>query len=37
MKLFPEIGGGTMVTFGARAMALFPESERLSPKTKRLE
>jgi len=34
MKLFPEIG--TVVLFGVRA-ALFPESERLSPKTKRLE
>jgi hypothetical protein len=35
MKLFPAIGTG--VTFGARTTALFPESERLSPKIYRLE
>jgi hypothetical protein len=35
MKLFPEIGTG--VIFGARITALFPESERLSPKMYRLE
>jgi hypothetical protein len=35
MKLLPEMGTG--VTPGARTMALFPESERLSPKMKTLE
>jgi hypothetical protein len=35
MKAFPGIGTG--VTLGARTTALFPESERLSPKTYRLE
>jgi len=35
MKLFPEMGTG--VTLGASMTALFPESDRLSPKMNRLE
>jgi len=35
IQLFPEMGTG--VTFGARTTALFPESERLSPKMYKLE
>src|ERR1700730_1006960 len=35
MKLFPDMGTG--VTLGVRATALFPESERLSPKRNRSE